>query len=174
MRGFFHGKIEVLKRGGYLQRYTPLKTKTRIKPVGTSDTAELKEEIQALLRQIVMIRDGGCVLRNFRCGHEIGMEGVVFQAEHLIERSNSATYADTRLVVCICKNCHGWKHFKKSNHDEYDMLVKRVISPERVALWDRCERDSWRPVRTTAYDWKLSVAALKQELAKTGAEGTRP
>jgi hypothetical protein len=147
-----------MKRSGYIPRRTPLRAK------GTSDTAVLKKRIQALLREIVMLRDGGCVLRNIRCGHVLGTPGIVFQAEHLIERSNSATYADSRLVVCICKNCHGWKHFKKSNHDQYDALVKTVISPERVALWDRCEKDSWRPHRTSAMDWKLVEAALEQEL----------
>jgi glycogen synthase len=60
---------------------------------------------------------------------------------------------------------HGWKHFKKSNHDQYNAWIRQVLSLEIVELLDRCERDSWRPVRTHAYDWKLALAALKQELA---------
>ena len=152
-----------MKRGGYIQRRTPLASK------GKSDTALLKKEIQALLRQIVMKRDGGCILREVRCGHEIGTPGIVFQAEHLVERSNSATFADSRLVVCICKNCHGWKHFKKSNHDQYDALVKSIIRPERVALWERAEADSWRPKRTSAHDWRLEIVALKQEVRSYGS-----
>jgi len=31
---------------------------------GISETAELKQEIQDLVRAIVIIRDGGCLLRN--------------------------------------------------------------------------------------------------------------
>jgi hypothetical protein len=31
------------------------------------------------------------------------------QADHLTTRANSATYADTRLIVCACKGAHGWK-----------------------------------------------------------------
>jgi len=39
---------------------------------------------------------------------------------------------------------------------QYDTLVRALLSPERVRLWDACERDSWRPSRTGIYDWKLA------------------
>jgi hypothetical protein len=58
-----------VERGGYLQRKTPLKTKTRLRIKGISETAELKDEIQCLVRDIVIIRDGGCILRNYP-GHK--------------------------------------------------------------------------------------------------------
>ena len=35
----------------------------KLKLVGHSTTAQLKQEIQRLVREIVMIRDGGCILR---------------------------------------------------------------------------------------------------------------
>ena len=93
------------------------------------------------------------------------MEGeAVLQADHLITRANSATYDDTRLIVCLCRSCHGWKHWHK---DEYDALLRTVLSPARVKLWDRAMQDSWRPVHHVAMDWRISIAALKQELAKT-------
>lgn len=98
-----------------MNRSTPIKQRTPLAKKGKSETALIKKEIQTLLRELVMECDGGCILRDVRCGHEIGDPGIVFQAEHLIERSNSATYADPRLVVCICKGCHYWKHVKKSN-----------------------------------------------------------
>ena len=89
---------------------------------------------------------------------------LVLQADHLITRANSATYADTRLIVCVCKGHHGWK---KYHEREYNALLKeRVLPPDRVALWDACERDSWRPVRTSAYDWLKTEIALKQELTE--------
>lgn len=146
-----------MKRGGYLKR----KTKLRVK--GQSSTAQIKQEIQDTAREAVIIRDKKCVLYGIKCNHKVGDEGVVWQAEHLIERSNSATYADLRLIVLVCKNCHGWKHFKKSNHDQYDEWVKQVISPERVAHWERCKKDSWRASKV---DWKLELAGLQQELNK--------
>jgi hypothetical protein len=39
------------------------------------------------------------------------------------------------------------------------------IYADRVVLWDRCEKDRWKPHRTNAYDWKLAEAALKQEFS---------
>ena len=125
---------------------------------GTSETSVLKDEIQKLLRQIVILRDGGCILRKVRPNH-----GEVLQADHLITRANSATYADHRLVVCVCRNCHGWK---KWHEREYNALVKTILPKKIVELWDKCELDSWRPTRKGAYDWKLEILALKKELKK--------
>lgn len=147
-----------------MQRSTGLKRKAPLAKKGKSETTKIKDRIQALLREIVILRDGGCVVGRIRkCGNETFNPNAVYQAEHLIERSNSATYADSRLVVCVCRNCHGWKHFKKSNHDQYDAMVKSVIEQERVKLWERCEQESWKPHRTSATDWRLHVANLEQE-----------
>lgn len=137
--------------------------RTRLKLVGQSTTAQIKRGIQKLLREIVILRDKKCILYGKRCYHEYGKDDVVWQAEHLIERSNSATYSDLRLVVLVCKNCHGWKHFKKSNHDQYDKWVKEALSPERVKHWEKCQQDSWRP---TKMDWAMEKVALEQELKK--------
>lgn len=153
-----------MKRTPFKPRSRPMKRKGRLHIKGHSTVSQLKEEIQSLLRQIVMKRDKKCILHGIRCNHEVGMEGIVWQAEHLIERSNSATYADPRLVVLVCRNCHGWKHFKKSNHDQYDAWVKTRLSKERVALWERCAADH-SPTHKGSYDWKLHIIALKQELA---------
>jgi hypothetical protein len=154
-----------------MQRHAPLRIE------GKSDTAIVKREIQGVLRQIVIARDGGCILRNVRqCGGEAGytfleggvigkVKGLVLQADHLITRANSATYADSRLVVCLCRRCHAWKSLGGNrNKAQYDALVKTLLPPERVKLWEACEGDSWRPHRTSSYDWKLALAALKQEL----------
>lgn len=129
-----------------------------------SESAGLKREIQALVRAIVMRRDKGCILRSKRhCGAVLEATGHVFQADHLVTRANSATYADTRLIVCLCRNCHGWKHWHK---EEYDALVRQILERSRVLLWDRAEHESWKPKRTTTVDWRIEIAALKQELAK--------
>ena len=132
--------------------------------LGKSDTAQTKRRIQALLREIVIKRDGGCILRNIR--HCNGLPGVaVLQADHLISRANSATYADIRLVVCVCRPCHAWKSLGGNQRKrEYDELVRALLPKDRIELWDRCERDSWRPKRTSATDWKLAEAALQAEL----------
>lgn len=122
---------------------------------GTSETTKTKDQIQAMVRAIVMKRDEGCILRDHRHSHT-----TTLQADHLITRANSATYADTRLIVCVCSGCHGWKHWHK---EEYDALVESILPPDRLALWERAEKASWQPHRKYTYDWKLELAALKQE-----------
>jgi hypothetical protein len=144
--------------------------RTALRVQGISDTATIKREIQYIAREIVIARDGGCVLRDLHydgipeCNGFANNGQLVLQADHLVPRNNSATFADTRLIVCLCKGHHAWKSLgSNARKKEYDELVRTLISPERVKLWDECERDSWRPVRTTTYDWQLQLAALKQE-----------
>ena len=122
-----------------------------------SDPAVLKRKIQALVREIVIARDGTCILRGVRRCND-----PVLQADHLITRANSATYADTRLIVCLCRACHGG--FKQWHKGAYDNLVKTIISKERTELWEKCEKESWSPRRTTAQDWRLQVIILEREL----------
>lgn len=141
---------------------TPLKRYAKLNIEGKSETKTLKKEIQRLLREIVIRRDGRCT----RCGIAYPTQGVVFQCDHLISRSNSATYADARLCVLLCRQCHAWKSLGNNlRKAEYDAFIKTRISPERVALWARCEADALRPKRTGATDWRLAIIVLEQELA---------
>lgn len=151
-----------MKRTGFkFKPRKPLK-RTKIRVVGHSTVSEDKRTIQELVRAIVIKRDGGCILRNVRrCGGDA--EGTVWQGDHLITRSNSATYADTRLIVCVCRPCHFWKKYHK---EEYDGLIRQILTKERVLLWQRCEADSWKPRRVTSYDWKMEIVMLKKELQK--------
>lgn len=150
--------------------------RSKLKRKSTSETTLVKDEIQAVVRLIVTKRDKGCILRKQRCGviadvmdDKVLSLGVI-QADHLITRGNAATFADTRLIVCLCRGCHGWKHWHK---EQYDALVKSVLPRDRVELWERAEQESWKPKRTSSYDWKLTLFALKQELKeilKSGCE----
>ena len=121
-----------------------------------STTSKTKQEIQAVLREIVILRDGGCVLRGVR-----HCQDSVIQCDHLITRANSATYADSRLCVALCRACHGG--FKQWHKNEYDALIRQILPKERVLLWQRAEEDSWRPTRKYTADWKLALVALIQE-----------
>ena len=155
-----------MKRGGPLQRHTGLNRKTPLNVVGHSDTAQLKEAIQVELRRIVIARDDGCVLRDSydvpSCGGYANDGHLILQADHLITRANSATFADPRLVVTVCKAHHGWKSVGSNrNKSQYDAAVRKVLSEERVRLWDACEKDSWRPARTSASDWAKELAYLR-------------
>lgn len=159
-----------MKRGGYLQRRTPLKAKS------ASDTSTIKEDIQATVRAIVIARDGTCIFNRMTLEWEIpdaykvphcngyAKDGhLILQADHLITRSNSATYADTRLIVCVCKGHHGWK---KWNEQRYNEIVRQLLPADRVALWDKAHAARYTPTRMTSSDWAKELAALKQELFK--------
>ena len=162
-----------LKRTPFVRKvYKPLK-RTKLRVAGHPTVSEQKREIQALLREIVILRDGGCILRDVPdylfgqppCNGYRKDGELILQADHLISRENSATYADSRLVVCVCKGHHGWKSVGNNiRKKQYDTIVRKLLTEDRTKLWDKCEQDSWRPVRTGAHDWKLCIIALTREL----------
>lgn len=142
----------------------PAKTalrRTKLRKVGKSATSKLKTQIQSLLRQIVVQRDGGCILQNTYMHRSWGETKEVLQAEHLISRANNATYADERLVVCICKKCHSWKHLSKINTDTYNIIIKTLLPKEKVDLWDKSYEDRNKVCRKGEYEWKQEVIRLK-------------
>lgn len=151
-----------LKRSGFKQKaYKPLK-RSILRQLGKSPASLAKQRIQVLLREICMKRDKGCILASVRCRTYMGDIGVVWQADHLISRGNSATYGDSRLVVLICKGCHGWKSVGSNlRKKEYDTLVRRILPPAQVALWDMAEADSHRAHKM---DWQLVEICLQKEL----------
>jgi len=134
--------------------------RTRLRVKGISSTSQLKDDIQYLVREIVIKRDGGCILRHLRhCGGEIGQS--VLQADHLVSRANSATFADTRLIVCLCRPCHiGFKHWHEK---EYDELVKTILPKDRLELWEKAEKDR-HAHKTYKMDWALEKVCLEKEL----------
>jgi hypothetical protein len=138
------------------------RTKLRLK--GISTTAELKDDIQNLVRDIVIKRDGGCILRvlpGHKCNGFANDGHLILQADHLLTRANSGTYSDTRLIVCICKGAHGWKHWHES---EYNKLVKTILPKERVELWEKCEEEM-HAHKTHKMDWALEKIVLERELS---------
>lgn len=141
--------------------------RTKLRVVGHSTTAELKKEIQALLRQIVIKRDGGCFLRGYAhriapqymaCGPYRNDGKLVLQAEHLHSRSNANSFSDSRLVVCVCMRHHIF--YKPQHSAEYNELAREYIGPQTAALWDRVrdDRSAWK------VDLKLEKLVLEQEL----------
>lgn len=148
------------RRPSKVKKRKTLVSKSTLRKLGKSPVSITKRRIQALVREIVILRDGGCILRHIRpCEGEVGK--AVLQADHLITRANSATYGDTRLIVCLCRPCHGG--FKKWHEKQYDALVKTILPKERVALWDMAQADSFRPQKM---DWVLVELSLQEELRK--------
>lgn len=134
---------------------------------GHSTTTQKKDEIQYLVREIVIKRDGGCIFRKEKdhvCTGFAKDGHLILQADHLLSRSNSATFADTRLIVCVCKGIHGWKSTNSElRKKEYDERVKKLISKDRVKLWERCEKDV-HAHKTQKMDWSMEILNLKNEL----------
>jgi hypothetical protein len=146
-RGIIHG----VERGGHLQRNTPLKTKTRLRIKGISDTAELKDEIQCLVRDIVIIRDGGCLLRNYPGQSAAASEMTASSSSRLTTSSLERTARPTPTPGSSSAFAKVRTVGRKWHEREYNALLKeRTLPADRVALWERCERDSWKPVRTGA------------------------
>lgn len=154
-----------MKRSGPLPRRTPLRSKTCIRVAGHSDTAEIKDRIQALLRAIVIARDGGCLLRNSpetgQCGGYRNDGQHILQAEHIHTRANASSFADARLVICLCKRHHIF--YKPQYPDDYYRIVRQLIGPERSALLTRVQEDR-SPHRYFLSDWKIMEMALAREL----------
>ena len=154
-----------MKRTGFkIKPRKPMK-RTKLKFKSESKTATIKQGIQDTLRLLVTHRDGGCILRDKRCGvtafvdedNKIVASSSYIQADHLVTRANSATFADVRLVVCVCNGCHLWKKYHKK---EYNDLVKTIISKERVTLWERAEEYRSQH-RTEKMDWNMQLCGLQ-------------
>jgi hypothetical protein len=162
-----------MKRGG------------RLKARASNETNDVKDRIQALVREIVIARDKGCifgpnphytfgtapVFMSIPACNGYAKDGhLILQADHLVTRANSATYADTRLIVCVCKGHHLWK---KWNEARYNEIVRTLLPADRVALWDKAHEARYKPPRMFTSDWMMEEAALKQEL-RTYQGATRP
>jgi hypothetical protein len=123
-----------------------------------TESAKLKVRIQALVRAIVIKRDKGCFLKGFRfqCNE-------VLQADHLVTRGKNVGFADTRIIICLCKGHHTAKTFDKSG--EYEEEIKRRLPPENVVLWERAKKDH-KIYPMSAYDWGKEAIALEYELGQ--------
>ena len=137
---------------------TPLKKKSK------SDSAVLKDEIQALVRAMAIKRDGGCILRNRKdcgnCGWEDKKGNLILQAEHLVTRGASNYFGDLRNIVCLCVYHH--TIFKPQFSFRYWNAVEQVIGKDRWAWFKRAEADN-RPYKV---DFKLVKLGLQSELKK--------
>ena len=142
-----------------------------MRKVAISDTNTIKAKIQATLREIVIIRDKGCILRKSpiagKCGGFRKDGELILQAEHLNSRIHSISFADPRLVVCLCQRHHIF--WKPQEPALYNDLVRKIIGEQRCNLWDRVKEDRG------AYkmDWKMELLALKQELKKLSTQSPK-
>lgn len=154
-----------MKRGGPLARRTPLRAtrgfRSRRAPLRASSKepiAQAKVRIQARIREIVIARDGGCVLRHYPeagpCACRKSDGSLILQAEHLVTRAASRYYADLRNVVCLCKYHHFF--FKKRQGLTYWTLIRRHLGEAHWA-WVEAANADRAPHRM---DWRAEEAKL--------------
>lgn len=107
-----------------------LKRKKKLPKKSKDSVSKAKDRIQKLLRAIVIKRDGGCLVAGYH--HITGMRcSEILQAEHIVGRSHSCTYADLENIICLCVSHHGiWK---KNNPTYYADLIQSIIGRERYA-----------------------------------------
>src|SRR3990167_8904588 len=129
-----------------------------------SPVSQAKKRIQALVRDIVIKRDGGCILRGRKdiapCNGYRADGELILQADHLITRGKNIGFAETRLIVCLCKGHHTAKTFKCK--EEYEEIIAELIGPERKELWYKVKKDH-KPYHMVLSDWWKVIVALKQE-----------
>lgn len=136
--------------------------KTPLARRSKSETAKAKDRIQAKVREIVILRDGGCWLRGKQM--EFGPCDGPLQADHLETRSKNISYAVTDLIVCACRRHHYYHgHPVKRWRDRYEELARKFIGEKRATLWDRVRMDG-KAHPMSAWDWAKVEIALEQEL----------
>ena len=157
-----------LKRGTSQLKRSPMKRGTKkLRSKSTSDVSVCKEHIQALLRELAIKRDGGCILRHYgesgACGGYRNDGELVLQAEHLVTRSNSISFGDLNNIVCLCKHHH--IQWKPQHSRMYWQLVHTHIGEKRSNWLNKVEADK-RTYRYTLYDWQKIEMNLRQQLKK--------
>ena len=139
--------------------------RTKLRRIGKSEVSKCKRDIQATLRQIVILRDGDCVLSKFpeagACGGYRQDGGKILQAEHLITRERNITFGDLRNIVCLCLRHHGY--WKPQNSRLYWELIEKAIGKKRWAWIKKVEKD--RGIyKMGIYEYGKIELVLKSEL----------
>ena len=136
--------------------------KTQLRVVGTSNASILKRDIQEILREIGIVRDGGCVFRDFpetgKCGGYRKDGKLILQFDHLNSRIHAISFSDSRLGILVCKRHH--LYFKKQYPVKYEEIARKVIGKERCDLLDKVRADK-SPHKV---DLKLAIVVLLDEL----------
>ena len=137
-----------------------------LRKISKSPIAEIKKEIQSLLRELAIIRDKECVMGNYpetgECGGRKKNGELVLQFDHLISRQRSIGW-DVRLGITVCLRHHFY--YKKQYPFEYERCVIDNIGPERAKLLYRIREDT-KPYHMNLSSWTLLEIALQKEVNK--------
>jgi hypothetical protein len=128
--------------------------------------SQLKKMIQARLREKAIERDRTCVVAQHApllpqnwlvCGSYRKDGELIVQAEHLVGRANSASYADMDNIILLCQRHHFY--FKTQHPMLYWEIVRLHIGPDRWAKVQAWESDH-TPHHMVAADWRSALANL--------------
>lgn len=133
--------------------------RTPLRKTSKNPVSQAKIRIQALLRQICIKRDGGCVLREYR--GTVGECSDILQAEHLLTRGRSVGFGDLRNIVCLCQKHHIF--WKPQNSRLYWELIENIIGKERWQWLKLAEADH-TPQRIYLSEWIVQEQDLKRVL----------
>ena len=138
--------------------------RTKLRKNSKSPIAQIKKEIQALLRELAIRRDKTCVMSNYpetgRCGGYRKDGGKILQFDHLSTRAKSISW-DVRLGVTVCLRHHFY--YKKQYPFEYERCAIDNIGPKRAELLYRVREDT-KPYKMSLSDWQLVETGLSKEL----------
>ena len=140
--------------------------RTKLRKNSKSPIAQIKKEVQALLRELAIKRDGGCVMRHYpetgECGGRKKNGDLILQFDHLSSRIRNTSW-DIVLGVCVCLRHHFY--YKKQYPFEYERCAIDNIGTKRAELLYRVREDT-RPYKMGLSDWTLISIALQKELNK--------
>ena len=145
--------------------------RSKLRSNGKTPSALAKKAIQGLLREYVILRDGGCFLRNYygvagRCGGWRNDGGLILQADHINSRQYSVSYADTRNVLCVCRAHHG--SWKPKNPGTYMLLAKEYVTENFGAeqwTWIEKVMVDRKIYPMSAWDWQKCILALEGQIS---------
>jgi hypothetical protein len=100
-----------------------------------TDRQKLDAECMEYLKQIVRLRDGGCVTPGPACGG-------CLTASHWQKRGKQATRYDLRNVNCQCSNCNGRHNNYTSYYDAF--MLRRYGEAVCLGIADRASLNSFK------------------------------
>ena len=138
-----------------------------LKKQSSSPVAQCKRRIQALLREIKMLEQGGvCWVEKYPdLMRLLGPHDDVWQYDHCNTRARNISYGDSRLGVGVCKRHH---YFHDTTYDKekkaaYEKGMLKFIGPANRKLLKMVKEDR-RSHTFTEFDWALIEIQLKKEV----------
>lgn len=120
----------------------PVKAKKKRRVKRRPERSVLDAECMGYIKQIVRLRDGGCVTPSPSCGGYL-------TASHWQKRAKQYTRYDMRNINCQCSNCNG-RHNNYTSY--YDVFMLKKYG------YDVCLELSERASIT----WKWSIIQLRE------------